>query len=80
MDVDVSLIVTKAMKEAGCRIASNLIDAQCSWSMNGLGGSKSWREWLAANSNIPNRDLVLAYVDGKIESVEAIYIAMDRAK
>ena len=59
------LRVTKEMRKAGERIASD------------LGG---YRQGFMSATDAPNRDLILAYVHDEIDSVEAIYIAMDRAK
>lgn len=70
--------VTKSMIDAGEKMASDLMNAQVSTYMDGLGGSKTWDEWLAAD--VSNRDLILAYLNEEIVSVTAIYIAMHRAK
>jgi len=71
-------IPTKQMTEAGGQIASDLMDAQVSWSMNGLGRSRSWREFIS--QDLQNKDLIEEYIAGNILSVDAIYIAMERAK
>jgi len=65
------------MIEAGQRIASDLMDAQVSWLMNGIGGGKTWREFI--NQDLPNKDLIEQYIDQEICSIEAIYIAMERS-
>jgi len=70
--------VTEAMAEAGRQIASDIVNAKVSKHMNGLGGSKTWDEWLDAG--VKNRDLAIAYVNGEIDSVTAIYKAMQRVK
>lgn len=69
--------VTEAMAEAGRRIASDLTDANCSRHMGGLGGSKTWSEWLEG-ADMKNKDLAVAYANGEIDSVTAIYKAMRR--
>lgn len=70
--------VTETMRIAGSNIASALIDAQVSKCMDGLGGSKTWDEW--CQIDIPNRDLIVDCLEERIDSVTAIYIAMDRCK
>lgn len=72
--------VTYRMVIAGSRMASDLITAQVSRSMDGIGigGAPTWREWNAAKA--PNRDLAVQYAEGKIQAVEAIYLAMERAR
>ena len=68
----------EAMRLAGEKIASTLMDAQISKCMNGLGGSKTWEEWI--DEDIENKDLIVAYLEEKIVSVEAIFLAMQRAQ
>ena len=70
--------VTHQMVAAGLRMASDLITAQVSRSMDGIGGAPEWREWSAAKA--PNRDLAVQYAEGQIQAVEAIYFAMERAR
>lgn len=74
MDPDVTL----EMVEAGKRVASDIVGAQVAYSMDGLGGSKTWEQWDAEPH--PNRDLLIGYVEGRIDSVTAIYLAMERAR
>ena len=70
--------VTYRMVDAGSRMASDLITAQVSRNMGGVGGSPAWREWSAAK--VPNRGLAVQYAEGQIQAVEAIYLAMERAR
>ena len=70
--------VTYHMVAAGSRMASDLITAQVSRNMDGIGGGPTWREWSAAKA--PNRDLAVQYAEGQIQAVEAIYLAMERAR
>lgn len=70
--------VTDAMQQAGSKIASDVVNAQVAKHMNGLGGSMTWEEWL--EKDVPNRDLVVAYLEDRIDSVTAIFLAMHRAK
>lgn len=70
--------VTNQMNEAGSKIASALMSASVSKCMNGLGGSKTFDEWLG--DDIENKDLVISYLNEEIDSVTAIYLAMERAK
>jgi hypothetical protein len=69
--------VTPTMIEAGEAIASELIKASCNKSMDGLGGGLTWQEWL--DKDVKNKDLIIAYVEKDMSSVEAIYLAMGRA-
>lgn len=71
------MTVTEQMKKAGS-IASNLYDASISKAMGGLGGCKTLDEWM--DEEVPNRDIILLYLEEKIDSVTAIYMAMERAK
>ena len=71
------MTVTEEMREAGSQIASDLMDAQVSRCMGGLGGSKDWEEFESFHSG-KNMDLIKQYVAGEIDSVTAIYIAMHR--
>ena len=70
--------VTYHMVAAGSRMASDLITAQVSYRMGGIGGAPEWREWSATKA--PNRDLAVQYAEGQIQAVEAIYFAMERAR
>lgn len=70
--------VTYRMVAAGSKMASDLVTAQASRSMDGIGGGPTWREWNAAKA--PNRDLAVQYAEGQIQAVEAIYLAMERAR
>ena len=71
--------VTEAMAEAGRQIASDLMDANFSRHMGGLGGSKTWSKWIEG-VDIKNKDLAIAYANGEIDSVTAIYKAMRRVR
>lgn len=63
----------KDVVEAGERIASDLWDVAIAKSMNGLGGCR------AKNiQDYEDSDLIQAYLDEEISSVEAIYVAMRR--
>ena len=70
-------MVTEEMREAGSQIASDLINAQVSFHVGGLGGSKTWEEFESCHCG-KNMDLIKQYVNGEIDSVTAIYIAMHR--
>lgn len=65
----------KDIVEVGNRIASDLYDAAISKSMGAMGGHV-----IKPISEYDNSDLIQEYVDDKICSVEAIYIAMKRAE
>ena len=58
--------VTYRMVDAGSRMASDLITAQVSRNMGGVGGAPAWREWGAAKA--PNRDLAVQYAEGQIQA------------
>lgn len=70
------VVVTEVMQKAGENIASNLLDASIENSMGGLGGCRH----LDLSNYRSNQDLIKKYIDEDITSVEAIYIAMERAK
>ena len=70
-------MVTEEMREAGSQIASDLMNAQVSFHVRGLGGSKDWDEFESFHGG-KNMDLIKQYVNGEIDSVTAIYIAMHR--
>lgn len=65
------------MRKAGAQVASDIFDALISFRMDGLGGSKKWEEFKSCHSG-KNMDLIKQYVNGEIDSVTAIYIAMHR--
>ena len=69
---------TPGMIEAGSRMANDLVMGNMCKSMNGLGGGATWEEF--KDKDVPNFELIQAYVDGEICSVEAMYTAMERAK
>jgi len=68
--------VTEEMAEAGRKIASNLITASCQKSMSGFGGGN-----LFDLTDYPeeHQDIINQYLNGDIDSVTAIYIAMNNA-
>lgn len=70
--------VTPEMIQAGNQIAADLTDASISRQMGGLGGSSTFEEW-QQKQDIPNQDLILQYLNDEIDSVTAIFMAMDRA-
>ena len=68
--------VTTDMIAAGNKIAGQLTDASIAKCMNGLGGSQTWEQFV--EQDFPNRDLVLAYLEERMDSVTCIYTAMSR--
>jgi len=68
--------VTEEMVEAGRKIANNLISANCQKSMSGLGGVKDFD---LMDYPEEHRDVITQYLNGDIDSVTAIYIAMQNA-
>lgn len=67
-------MLQKEVIEAGEQIASDLMDAQITKSMDTMGGHV-----VKKISEYNNSDLVQKYLDNEIVSVEAIYVAMQRA-
>jgi hypothetical protein len=67
------------MVVAGSEIASEMITAKVAYQMDGLGGGLSWQQW-CSRVDVDNRDLIVDYCNGTIMAVEAIYLAMERAK
>lgn len=78
LEIPKEVTVTTAMNQAGNDIATELVTVGIAKSMNGLGGSPTYEEWL--NKEVANRDLCIAYSKSEIDSVTAIYLAMVRAK
>jgi len=70
--------VTKEMIYAGDIMAWHLINIDIINNMGGLAGARTWEDWL--KEDIQNKDLAIAYAEDKMESVEAVYIAMERAR
>lgn len=66
--------VTDAMRQAGERMADDCYDVGM------LAVSNDSLEAYLAGNDIPNKDVVARYGRQEIVSVEAIYIAMERAK
>jgi hypothetical protein len=71
------MLVTEEMREAGSKIASDLIVAKAVFRMRGLSGSIDWEEFESAHSG-KNMDLIKQYVAEEIDSVTAMYTAMHR--
>jgi hypothetical protein len=65
------------MRSAGEEVASCLMNATIAKSMGGLGGCRRYDI-----DDYPEefREIITAYVEQKIVSVEAIYLAMEKAK
>lgn len=69
---------SEEVNEAGNDIAASLIEASCCYSMNGLGGCKTFSEFITEYSG-DNKDLIEKYLNNEIDSTAAIYVAMQRA-
>jgi hypothetical protein len=69
--------ITETMKQAGNEIAEHLVDANIRKNMGGLGGCPEFDI-----NDFPSayHDLIEAYLAQEIDSVTAIYIAMERVK
>ena len=72
------VVVTNKMVEAGNVMASDLANWSISKALGGLGDSTLYEE--LSKRDVVNKDLVIAYLDKKIDSVTAMYIAMERAR
>jgi hypothetical protein len=67
--------LNQKMVTAGNKIASNLMDATCEYTLCGMGGC---RDFKLENFPAENRELIWKYLQKEIDSVEAIYLAMKR--
>ena len=65
--------VTDAMREAGEKMADDCFNVSLLFI-----NDESLEEFL--DNNIANKDVVRLYGEKKIKTVEAVYIAMERAK
>ena len=66
--------------EVGNKIASDLIDASLSFSLTSMGGVVPYPTWLEKNKDNPYIIFILAYINKEIDSVTAIYLAMDQKR
>jgi len=71
-------IPTDKMIKAGQDWASHATDANIAKSMGELGSTKEHRAWQL--SEFKNIDLIEAYLNGEIDSVTGIYMAMERER
>lgn len=69
--------VSNDMVEAGKRMASSLINAEIQIDMDGLGGVEKFN---VSNYHPDDRRIINDYLDKEIETVEAIYRAMEKAR
>jgi hypothetical protein len=69
-------VVTTAMSEAGSKMATDCVVVRCEMMLEKRDDSHlvNWDNYRV------NQDILKAYADDDINSVEAIYLAMDRAK
>lgn len=67
-------IVTEKMRETGSKLADQLYDAHIT---KALENEDEWEKFIKECDG-ENLDLVTQYVAGEIDSVTAIYIAMNR--
>lgn len=75
--MEIESIVTSQMREAGSKIASDLMDIQVMSCLAVPPGNLDWEEFKAHHGN-KNMDIILKYFGGQIDSVTAIYLAMHR--
>jgi len=62
---------------AGDRASENMLNASICKSLGTIGGGQELDDYLAGVTE--NRDIVEAYVEGRICCVEGLYLAMKRA-
>lgn len=72
-------VVTEEMVKAGDAMASDLMDGIMRKSFGTLGGGVELKEWLE-RPDLVNKDIIQDYLDERIVSVTAIYLAMERAR
>lgn len=70
------IIITEKMHQAGLDIVSDMYDASIQKSCGGLDGY----EHLDMARFSKNKDLIQKYLDYDIDSVQGVYLAMERAK
>jgi len=70
--------VTLEMIKAGNDFASHATDASIARCMGELGSTKEQRQWQM--DQFKNVDLIEMYLNGQIDSVTGIYLAMERAR
>ena len=71
-------IPTWEMRQAGNAIVEALQVHKFNLRLYGLGEAKTIEEWVSPS--IPNRDLIVIYLQGKIDIPTAMYLAMRRAE
>ena len=71
-------ILTWEMRQAGNAIVEALQVHKFNLRLYGLGEAKTIEEWVSPS--IPNQDLIVTYLQGKIDIPTAMYLAMERAK
>lgn len=72
------VIPTWEMRQAGNAIVESLQVHRFNLRLYGLGEAKTIEEWVSPS--IPNRDLIVTYLQGKIDIPTAMYLAMRRAE
>lgn len=71
-------IPTWEMRQAGNTIVEALQVHRFNLRLYGLGEAKTIEEWVSPS--IPNQDLIVSYLQGKIDIPTAMYLAMRRAE
>lgn len=72
------VVPTWEMRQAGNAIVESLQVHRFNLRLYGLGEAKTIEEWVSPS--IPNQDLIVTYLQGKIDIPTAMYLAMERAK
>lgn len=71
-------IPTWEMRQAGNAIVESLQVHRFNLRLYGLGEAKTIEEWVSPS--IPNRDLIVGYLQDKLDVPTCVYLAMERVK
>lgn len=71
-------VPTWEMRQAGKAIIEALQVHQFNLRLYGLGEAKTLEDWIP--NTIPNKDLIVGYLQNKLDTSTCVYLAMERAK
>jgi len=71
-------IPTWEMRQTGKAIIEALQVHQFNLRLYGLGEAKTLEDWIP--DNVPNKDLIVGYLQNKLDTPTCVYLAMQRAK
>lgn len=71
-------IPTWEMRQAGKAIIEALQVHQFNLRLYGLGEAKTLEDWIP--DSVPNKDLIVGYLQNKLDTPTCVYLAMQRAK